>query len=67
MAMSAAEYDDLLELLFQIDDSGADLDAKDKRFLDEQRSRVEKYKRSVNMSEQQMAWLRDIHKRACDG
>lgn len=62
--MSSEEYEALCQLLIEIEESGAELPDKDRRFLESQRQRVDTFGPKVNISAAQLAWLQDIHGRA---
>jgi hypothetical protein len=62
--LSKEEYDELLNIFLEVDESGLNLGEREHRFFEDQRLRVERYKQKVYMSVAQWAWLRDIHKRA---
>lgn len=62
--MTDDEFEDLCNLVLEIDESGADLPPKDQAFFESQKARIDRFGKNVNISPAQMEWLRDIHKRA---
>ena len=58
------EYNELIEIFLEVDESGIELNDREHKFFEDQKARFERFGVDTYMSGPQWTWLRSIHDRA---